>query len=111
MTKAGESNGGDPAGDPAKRAHELGQQIAAGILEENKASQAAGLAQLWEAGGKFMRFGVITFFVPFVTLYAWGGMAPEAWGDQGYWPLVAGFYVFRTVISVIQEGTWGNRNS
>lgn len=104
-----ESNGGDPAGDAAKRANAIGQQIAAGILEENKASQAKGLASLLATGGKFMRWGVITFFVPFVALYAWGGIAPEAWGEQGYWPLVAGFYVLRTVISVIQEGTWGNR--
>ncbi len=106
MTKQ-ESNGGDPA----QRAHELGQQIAAGILEDNKASQAAGLAQLWQAGGKFMRWGVDTFFVPFVAVYAWGASVPEAWVDLGYWPLVAGFYVFRSVVSVIQDGTWGNRNS
>ncbi len=104
MTKAGESNGGDPA----KRAHELGQQIAEGVLAGQQAHQAAGLAQLWDGVGKIMRWGVHTFFVPFVALYAWGGIAPEAWGDQGYWPLVAGFYVFRVLISIIRGDTWSS---
>ncbi len=97
--------------DPAKRARELGQQIAAGILEENKTSQAKGLAQLWEAGGQFMQWGVHTFFVPFVALYAWGGMAPETWEQQGYWPVVAGFYVFRILVTIIRGNTWSNRTS
>lgn len=81
--------------DPAKRAHDLGKQIAAGILEQEKTKQQKGLVALGEVGGKIFAFGIGTFFVPFVALYAWGGMAPESWEQLSYWPVVAGFYVFR----------------
>ncbi len=89
------SNGGDPA----QRAHDLGQQIAAGILAETKARQTSELAKLGSISLEWFRWGVTTFFVPFVALYAWGGLVPEAWVDLGYWPLVAGFYVFRHLVS------------
>lgn len=87
------SNGGDPA----QRAHDLGTQIAAGIMAKQKAQQNSNLAELGGTIGGWARWGVTTFFVPFVALYAWGGMAPESWEQQGYWPVVAGFYVFHQV--------------
>lgn len=97
--------------DPAQRAHDIGRQIAEGVLAGQKEKQQAGFQQLWDGAGKLLRWGVIAFFVPFVALYAWGGMAPEAWGEQGYWPLVAGFYVLRAVVSVLRDGTWGEHKS
>lgn len=87
------SNGGDPA----SKAHQLGEQIAAGIMEGQKTNQRKGLEALSTGIVSMTKWGIGTFFVPFVALYAWGGMAPESWEQQGYWPVVAGFYVFRQV--------------
>jgi len=91
------SNGEDPT---AKRAHDIGKQIAEELL--TKQEEKSNLAQLGTATGGMMRWGVNTFFIPFVALFAWGGMAPESWEQQSYWPVVAGFYVFRQVISWVR---------
>lgn len=92
------SNGGDPA----SKAHDLGQQIAAGILEGQKTNQRKGLELLGTGIGTIAKWGATTFFVPFVALYAWSGMAPESWEQLSYWPVVAAFYVFHQLVKWVR---------
>ncbi len=73
-------------------------QSALGQTAEQAVKDSVG-----KVAGVFSGFLFTTFFVPFVTVYAYNGLQPAVWPDISYLPAVAGFFVFRQVIHMLRN--------
>ena len=77
-------------------------QSAMGEAKNQAVSDAAGKV-LGKVFGVLTGFLFMTFFVPFVAVYAYNGMQPPVWPDVSYLPAVAGFFVFRHLIHMLRS--------